>query len=287
MVVRRTWTVLGAMVVAATMVGACKEEPPPKQTRTGEPVAPAATFKLRVEKVIGLEQIVLAVDGKVVGQASKPHEYIDVELPAGELLSDKKGLVSLRVDTTCGEADDVPLEASGLDKSDELRARRSQQKKFVEMKVSADHPKLHIYVDNPGSQQAAVRVGKIDITVPARGKQSRLLYLGACDEARTVTTPAGEGKLEGTDPAAYLVDTIGHSCYRAEKLFFTPGGSRPPAEDQPLGRGIVHRLPMAWVDHFLEPAPKTLSKELIMREGKEVSGERLLTRRVVRRAPCR
>ena len=284
--VRRAWTVLGAMAITATMVGACKEEPPPQPTRTAEPEAPAATFKLRVDKAIGLEQIVLTMAGKVVGQASKPQEYIDVELPAGVLLSDEKGLVSLRVDTTCGEADEVPLEAPGLDKSEELRARLSQQKKFVEMKVSPDHPKFHLYVDNRGSQQAAVRVGKIDITVPARGKTSRLLYLGACDEARTVTTPAGEGKLEGTDPAAYLIDTIGQSCYRAERRSFTPDGSRPP-KDEPVGPGIVHRLPMPWVDHFLEPAPKTLSKEVIMREGKEVGGERLLTRRAIRRAPCR
>jgi hypothetical protein len=275
------------MLVAATMVGACKEEPPPTPARTGEPLAPAATFKLRVEKVEGLEQIVLAMNGKVVGQASKADEYIDVELPAGELLSDKKGLVSLRVDTTCGEADDIPLEASGLDKSEELRARQSQQKKFVEMKVSADHPKFHIYLDNLGSQQAAVQVGKIDITVPARGKASRLLYLGACDEARTVTTPAGQGKLEGSDPAAYLIDTIGHSCYRAKTFVYTPDGARPPEEDQPLQRSIVHRLPMAWVDHFLEPAPESLSKAVIMREGKDVGGERLLTRRVLGRAPCR
>ena len=95
------------------------------------------------------------------------------------------------------------------------------------MKVSSAHPKLHIYVDNAGSQQAAVRVGTIDIAVPSRSKASRVLYLGACDEARTVTTPARSGRLEGSDPAAYLIDTIGQSCYRAVQPFYTPGGSRP------------------------------------------------------------
>jgi hypothetical protein len=274
------------MGIAAISIQACKEEPPPQPTRTAEPQVPAATFKLRVQKVKGLEEIVLAIGGKVVGRTSKPAEHMDVELPAGELLSEKKGLVSLRVATTCGEEDDLPLEPTGLDKEDELRARQSQQKKFVELKVSADHPKLHINVDNPGSQQATVRVGKIDITVPSRGKTSKVLYLGACEESHTVTTPAGSGKLEGTDPAAYLIDTIGQSCYRSVNLSYTPDGLRPP-EDQPLSRSIVHRLPMAWVDYFLEEPPETLSKEVIMREGTEVSGKHVLTRRAVRRAPCR
>ena len=128
LVVRGTLTVWGAMVFSAILVGACKDKPPPGPTRTGEAPAAAATFKLRVEKAIGLEKIALSIDGKVVGQASKPHEYIDVELPAGELLSQKKGLVSLRVATTCGEKDDIPLEPAGLDKQEELRVRRSQQK---------------------------------------------------------------------------------------------------------------------------------------------------------------
>lgn len=275
------------MAGAAIGAAACKEEPPPKPTRTGEPEVVEATFKLRLEKAIGLDSIILTMGGKVVGQASEPQEYMDVTIPAGTLLSEKKGLISLRVDTTCGEADEIPLEPVGLDKEEELQARQSSQKKFVEMKVSAAHPRLHFYVDNPSGKKAAVQVGKIEISVPPRGKASRMLFLADCPEAQTVTTPAGEGKLEGSDPAAYLVDASGRGCYRAKELVYSPDGVKPPNSDLPVGPGVVHRLPGPELDFFLEPAPETLSKEVIVRKGRAVGGKHILIRRALDRAPCR